>query len=194
MFQSTRPRGARPEPTHTEGHSRVCFNPRARAGRDVVTIDANAKTCGFQSTRPRGARRHVCLNSRGMYVFQSTRPRGARPVRSPASTPARLIVSIHAPARGATVVRLAGPVRRRCFNPRARAGRDGDFLGVRVMSEYVSIHAPARGATGRTVPIPSTHSRFNPRARAGRDALNSGDGTYRPCFNPRARAGRDVAR
>jgi len=53
------------------------FNPRARAGRDIA-LDYFAVVWQFQSTRPRGARRRS-WNSH-----------------------LRLLVSIHAPARGAT--------------------------------------------------------------------------------------------
>ena len=55
-------------------------------------------------------------------------------------------VSIHAPARGATIslVIVTEPP---CFNSRAREGRD--FCQSRASSPKVtvSIHAPARGAT-----------------------------------------------
>ena len=82
-------------------------------------------------------------------------------------TPARNEVSIHAPARGATLTKdetgalpvfqstrprgarhAAGNGRplRRCFNPRAREGRDLSSSRGRAESG-VSIHAPARGAT-----------------------------------------------
>ena len=54
--------------------------------------------------------------------FQSTRPRGARPSSRP-----RLVEA-------------------RCFNPRARAGRDRRWRKG-CAEEPVSIHAPARGAT-----------------------------------------------
>jgi len=79
----------------------VSFNPRARAGRDW-----HKKT------------------KRILFWFQSTRPRGARPVLDD-ELMSRL-VSIHAPARGATLESdgiddLTG------FNPRARAGRDKLF-------------------------------------------------------------------
>ena len=61
----------------------VCFNPRARTGRDVDHLAFKRDWIVFQSTRPHGARRGV--------VFQ----------------PEFLgCVSIHAPARGATGVRL----------------------------------------------------------------------------------------
>ena len=107
-------------------------------------------------------------------MFQSTRPRGARL----SNVPFRHvdIVSIHAPARGATSTRRNCPsstwfqstrprgARPRypcryphhyCFNPRARAGRDTNLSGIRRLGN-VSIHAPARGATVRSSPfIPS---------------------------------------
>ncbi len=98
MFQSTRPRGARPTiamifrdfsvsihapargaTLSVKSHfSPLCFNPRARAGRD-----------------------HSFLPQSGQKSFQSTRPRGAR--RSLLFRLIRFVVSIHAPARGATV-------------------------------------------------------------------------------------------
>ena len=57
------------------------------------------------------------------------------------------LVSIHAPARGATSCYGRSAKRRRCFNPRAREGRDGSSVSPACMSR------------------PS----FNPRAREGRD-------------------------
>ena len=101
-------------------------------------------------------------------MFQSTRPRGAR-LRAP-YLPNRIArVSIHAPARGATLVRLLpvghghvsihAPAR---GATRRAAGRSGDEHGV-------SIHAPARGATWRPSRACAWTSSFNPRAREGRD-------------------------
>ena len=55
-------------------------------------------------------------------------------------------VSIHAPAKGATVKSYQQVINTLCFNPRSREGSDA-------MQEYgfkyadVSIHAPAKGAT-----------------------------------------------
>ncbi len=80
------------------------------------------------------------------------------------------VVSIHAPAGGATPW---GDVAKR--------------VGI------VSIHAPAGGATfaprWRKVRVLS----FNPRARGGRDLLSCSTTTILECFNPRARGGRDTA-
>jgi len=57
------------------------------------------------------------------------------------------MVSIHAPARGATwqIFRLVclGD----CFNPRTRTGCDQETSGQSDTGKGVSIHAPARGAT-----------------------------------------------
>ena len=77
------------------------FNPRAREGRDPCPRRSPSRISWFQSTRPRGARpskNGCCCKSSG---FQSTRPRGARRVIFKDERVASL-VSIHAPARGAT--------------------------------------------------------------------------------------------
>ena len=100
----------------------------------------------------------------------------------------------------------------RCFNPRAREGRDR-FCQQDTAILRVSIHAPARGAThltwqcvaGRV--FQSTRPRgarqtkrrprsaltsFNPRAREGRDGDRIGRLSEYHGFNPRAREGRDL--
>ena len=168
MFQSTLPRGERPE------------------SRSLVPGLAM-----FQSTLPRGER-HRVPSGPAHHVFVSIHApaRGATPDRSPLHQP--LNVSIHAPARGATaimfgvlfvvVVSIHAPARGATgsgrerfgvigrFNPRSRAGSDATMIcdgkladkfqstlprGERpkisctiFSSAAVSIHAPARGATG----------------------------------------------
>ena len=123
VFQSTRPRGARLG-SHVGRERRECFNPRARAGRDVRPGKYGA-VCGVSIHAPaRGA------------TIPMPKTRSVK------------IVSIHAPARGATALRL--------------------FV-IRIAG--VSIHAPARGATGANGKGYPSESRFNPRARAGRDIL-----------------------
>ena len=127
-------------------------------------------------------------------LFQSTPPRGGRPpCRSESSL--RTSVSIHAPARGATRGETRPGQGDRGFNPRPRAGGDGDFVDASGYGLFVSIHAPARGATVALRPVGgrvvvSIHApargattnqchpsaapaRFNPRPRAGGDALIS---------------------
>jgi len=102
------------------------------------------------------------------------------------------LVSIHAPARGATELRAL----RRCHNQfqstRPRGARQQTCV-ISFRYGHVSIHAPARGATQSKVinaiagqfqstrprgarPFPSVHrlfaAGFNPRARAGRDKIS----------------------
>ena len=59
---------------------------------------------------------------------------------------ATTIVSIHAPARGATYLKRQDAQQEERFNPRTRTGCDKRIGGV-CRSIRVSIHAPARGAT-----------------------------------------------
>ena len=208
-FQSTRPHGARPS-----------------------EIAADAVVAGFQSTRPHGARPATVFDGSDLITFQSTRPHGARPWpwpflngcvgfnprartgRDSAGEPTRqrAFVSIHAPARGATVrglcrcdrgrVSIHAPARgatltgvrtastRPSFNPRARTGRDFGTCKAR-SGRPVSIHAPARGATrivGRELQrrLVSIHA---PARGATRRTAFRRKRFWR--FNPRARTGRD---
>ena len=142
----------------------------------------------FQLTRPQGARPAHRLLALHFPWFQLTRPQGARHGTLEINFEGGL-VSTHAPARGATRARRDGPHGRqvsthapargatgggggsgsiRCFNSRARKGRDpGAAVGVG--RSAVSTHAPARGATSdfrvRRKRVPG----FNSRARKGRD-------------------------
>ena len=191
-FQSTRPRGARHGNGRVDRARMPGFNPRARVGRDRELRRTPIADLLFQSTRPRGARRQA----HGLLP-------GDRPV------------SIHAPAWGATGPGHPKSGAQRCFNPRARVGRDlapppwptskSQFQSTRPRGArrnaieaykgflFVSIHAPAWGATGRRTERTRSSSGFNPRARVGRDR------PWRPrlqrcrSFNPRARVGRDIA-
>ena len=124
-FQLTRPRGARPAMAapHTD---RPGFNSRAREGRDRISY-IQVWTESFQLTRPRGARRdnglvvrkfRSCFNSRAREgrdrTFQrlicsnlcfNSRAREGRDRPSEFFSGFRH-VSTHAPARGATVLRM----------------------------------------------------------------------------------------
>ena len=146
MFQSTRPRGARPgikyngvEIFYVSIHAPAwgatlngligyrcsgSFNPRARVGRD--------RMIGM-----------ICFSPA---VFQSTRPRGARLFARLSWSPS-LHVSIHAPAWGDKSC-IAPIFIASCFNPRARVGRD-------IQSSQAS----------------GLCNCFNPRARVGRDLI-----------------------
>ena len=56
-------------------------------------------------------------------------------------------VSIHAPAKGATLPGLNVRESIYSFNPRSREGSDGTGADYQVWGYQVSIHAPAKGAT-----------------------------------------------
>ena len=149
-FQSTRPRGARLHVSrwlilrigvsiHAPSRGATCF--------EIVLATAPVV---FQSTRPRGAR--PCKGRlQHLQVFQSTRPRGARPQHGEHEV-LSMLVSIHAPSRGATPFGIFHLPPQNGFNPRALAGRD-----------------PPKPRAG------AKNHRFNPRALAGRDPVISCD-------------------
>jgi len=100
-------------------------------------------------------------------------------------------VSIHAPARGATLsvqVALSVPVKFQSTRPR---GARPVPIQHKHNGKHVSIHAPARGATFLSRRVTRPLPCFNPRARAGRDANSWNSVCFDRGFNPRARAGRD---
>ena len=166
MFQSTRPRGARPQPLQS-----LQFDHR-------VSIHAPAWGATGQRARD-NAHRIVSIHAPAwgatgrlplLPLF------GNVSIHAPAwgatggvpSAPGRAAVSIHAPAWGATRQWHAS-------HPRPS----------------VSIHAPAWGATrGRRPPAVEMWG-FNPRARVGRDFFSSWFFSMVSSFNPRARVGRD---
>ena len=162
-----------------------CFNPRAREGRDTPPSCLPCRTFWFQPTRPRGARLPTSGLQSWHGLFQPTRPRGAR-LLSAHGVMRGVLVSTHAPARGAT----PSPSRRAAscarFNPRAREGRDRDRrLHVRDLRP-VSTHAPARGATaaaarGHIGAVVSTHAPARGATLQGRDhGGNRGVSTHAP--------------
>src|SRR5437763_4649381 len=83
--------------------------------------------------------------------FQSTLPRGERR-RKVAEFVHSSIVSIHAPAWGATCVQHGLARRGGSFNPRSRVGSDASNEASGTTTT-VSIHAPAWGATLLSVPV-----------------------------------------
>ena len=184
-FQSTPPRGGR---------------PRAKAIMPALaTVSIHAPA--------RGATR-IYLAVRVVYLFQSTPPRGGRPTQAhlcrsyprfnprpraggdrglrPKAEP--IMVSIHAPARGATASASA-EARRNGFNPRPRAGGD-PTTSKEVEGISVSIHAPARGATSGWGELRRDERFQSTPPRGGRPSAPAGM-PQPDCFNPRPRAGGD---
>ncbi len=137
-------RGATGSPCKSSRHPGH-FNPRAHAGRDV----ANPQ---YRSHRPYfNPRAHA-----GRDLNENERPCNF------------LLISIHAPTRGATSSICHRVITNNNFNPRAHAGRDADKMR-HLRWEYISIHAPTRGATRFCDLFCPAVFHFNPRAHAGRD-------------------------
>ncbi len=190
-FQSTRPRGARllhGDPLLPDVW--VSIHAPARGATPVC-----ARVCGnssaFQSTRPRGARPSRVAGINPMASSFNPRAREGRDRCVVGFGELASGVSIHAPARGATVD--AKPAHTNDFvfqSTRPRGARRGDggapasddwFQSTRprgarphprakpLHRRSVSIHAPARGATTTPHFGTSRTRSFNPRAREGRD-------------------------
>ena len=120
-------------------------------------------------------------------------------------------VSIHAPARGATLTAESHPCSRRSFNSRSREGSDPinpAYESQEIPFQFtlprgerpppssrlrwwgVSIHAPARGATNTYSDIPHNIC-FNSRSREGSDCFFDTATNLGHCFNSRSREGSD---
>ena len=167
LFQSTHPRGVRLWSYDLQRTDYRCFNPRTREGCDFLKVEV------WRTGKKR-------FNPRTREGCDAARSALAR-LRS---------VSIHAPARGATICFHSSTATRRRFNPRTREGcdpakwsrsaenerfnprtREGcDPLCLSGFSARlsVSIHAPARGATA---PLPSPLNRAFERQNARTSAF-----------------------
>ena len=167
-----------------------CFNPRSRTGSDAaaaatsrrhsaVSIHAPARGATPADCPSRTARRSFNPRSRTgsdptapaavmpYSRFQSTLPHGERP-QELVEILQSVDVSIHAPARGATLKRRIAKV-----------------------DVAVSIHAPARGATATRPRSPPCRAGFNPRSRTGSDLIGDAAAGHATGFNPRSRTGSD---
>ena len=170
---------------------RLCFNPRAHAGRDVADRDPPLGPIQFQSTRPRGARPTLTDPFAFGWVFQSTRPRGAR-LRLGKRIAARRAFQSTRPRGARRIDGRVHPVGGRFQSTRPRGARRYR-RPIRRPGPTVSIHAPTRGATLLAGEEGAEVKCFNPRAHAGRDYPQGRRRRLRGCFNPRAHAGRDSA-
>ena len=165
LFQSTRPRGARPHqkrplwpercfnprahvgrdcPRPVDVHSSASFNPRAHVGRDSTASTSEA-SLGVSIHAPTwGATSAVFPAHSLRALFQSTRPRGARHGQTGGCCLG--LVSIHAPTWGATIFRLE--LRGLCvFQSTRPRGARLNAVTDQLKGAEVSIHAPTWGAT-----------------------------------------------
>ena len=204
VFQSTRPRGARPDADVSVEEINVSIHAPA-GGATGIPAARNQSACF--NPRARGGRDYRVLISAAVRAFQSTRPRGAR--RRRIQTGLGCAVSIHAPAGGATVLCISLARLSLFQSTRPRGARLGPV--IRSNPDLVSIHAPAGGAT-RPVLISMWFTAFqSTRPRGARPhsvvLIGSSDvsihapaggatsrrSAMKGClsFNPRARGGRD---
>ena len=191
LFQSTLPRGERRSPRRCTYHPPRSFNPRSHEGSDIQVLSSVLNSHSFNPRSHEGSDLGGFFHRVGSIVVSIHAPtRGAtRYITFPTVD---LSVSIHAPTRGATQ-------------------GDIDFVG----SVDVSIHAPTRGATfcngeilspaplfQSTLPRgerPSAFSAirvlrsFNPRSHEGSDSALRLQVWEADCFNPRSHEGSDAA-
>ena len=141
------------------------FNPRARVGRDLGA-QAGASLAVDFNPRARVGRDDILAGYGTEYTDFNPRARVGRDIPEDIVA-TRIMISIHAPAWGATIV-------------------IGDFFKTR----RISIHAPAWGAT-QPQEGELLHAEFqSTRPRGARQIVRklSRSGVN---FNPRARVGRD---
>ena len=144
-FQSTLPRGERHHQNLDIQRRIKNFNPRSREGSDD-SIRAISKTyVNFNPRSREGSDAIFRMTMRERIGFQSTLPRGERPPWL-AYWLFQADISIHAPARGATIIEVeAGEGYAISIHAPARGAT------IEIYPEFrkgeISIHAPARGAT-----------------------------------------------
>ena len=170
------------------------FNPRSREGSDFAKDWDKYRGCNFNPRSREGSdQRPLPLWRRSSHFNPRSREgsdierltiilRVVISIHAPAKGATKFVrfirfeyrISIHAPAKGATVNKLCEMIRLTDFNPRSREGSDvGSPQGNRYTR--ISIHAPAKGATQEHHRRWNAWLDFNPRSREGSDVC------CRPC-------------
>ena len=146
-FQSTLPHGERRGAGICSRNAIPVFQSTLPHGERLESkMDQLNASIKFQSTLPHGERQWIRSVRTCIRIFQSTLPHGER-LRRNGGNDGIGYISIHAPARGATIMHRSPPA-----------------------PILISIHAPARGATLATLPPPGAVTfYFNPRSRTGSD-------------------------
>ena len=209
-FQSTLPRRERQHSLGT-AFALSYFNPRSREGSDFIRLSNFSLLHLYFNPRSReGSDTTVSVPFDSSHNFNPRSREGSDGLFSKYCF--HHIISIHAPAKGATwqVQRLKRvrkfqstlPRRERpsCktklyflspnFNPRSREGSDDyQLLCLRIVC--ISIHAPAKGATLLRRCFLFGFKDFNPRSREGSDITKPPILIPHYNFNPRSREGSD---
>ena len=232
-FQSTPPRGgATAMEDNKPADTWISIHAPARGGVAAYQLKIDALEISIHAPA-RGGRHISCGQIFHIKEFQSTPPRGERPMSADAALPRhhfnprpregsdvdRLmpedssVISIHAPARGATGASPSRPWLGSHFNPRPREGSDETARSFPILHKSfqstpprgerrdvhhsggvyraISIHAPARGATTKTSMTICTSRIFQSTPPRG-ERLLTRHLCYPDCnFNPRPREGSD---
>ena len=168
VFQSTRPRGARPI-SAMDAQKEVGFNPRAHGGRDPITsynndnlkVSIHAPTGGATGRYADAQGQPACFNPRA-HGGRDTLCRRRNTRRSGFNPRAHGGRDFKSTQEGA---------RKGSFNPRAHGGRD---LTAWKKADDRLVFQSTRPRGARHAPPCSRSSRqegFNPRAHGGRDQL-----------------------
>ena len=186
------------------------FNPRALTGRDSTRRFLRLHARNFNPRALTGRDKSSSSSSRAQILFQSTRPHGARQYL-PCKERRIMVISIHAPSRGATAETLKLNLTELFQSTRPHGARlvsngtlptETKFQSTRphgarqrlLLSKWSRIQFQSTRPHGARLHTtsPSTRQRdFNPRALTGRDKSNRRT-AHRPAnFNPRALTGRD---
>ena len=123
----------------------VYFNPRSREGSDGTFQHPESHYIKFQSTLPR-RERPLATSPVGIAGIISIHAPAKGATVCPRTSPCAVSISIHAPAKGATLNRYTHILRFTYFNPRSREGSDVTAVFA-CPNLLISIHAPAKGAT-----------------------------------------------
>ncbi len=123
-------------------------------------------------------------------TFQSTLPRRERREWEQ-NTPLEVSISIHAPAKGATLIFILCKTEQSNFNPRSREGSDSFLLIPHKFHLQFQSTLPRRERrrTGRSETWYKCD--FNPRSREGSDWTIASWSRKKKYFNPRSREGSD---
>ena len=129
-FQSTLPHGERPRIRGRKQLEQDSFNPRSRMGSDQQPGGYRYNGRGFNPRSRMGSDRNS-LSSCFRLISFNPRSRMGSDFLPRAGLPYFLMVSIHAPAWGATGFAWCRRHRWRRFNPRSRMGSDTAAIRIR---------------------------------------------------------------
>ena len=172
LFQSTLPRGERrPSVCCLLRFSRY-FNPRSREGSDGGLSRDRCRHRYFNPRSREGSDNSMTQSNQAVVTDFNPRSREGSDLDRKLVFRMQTVISIHAPARGATAVcdRFSIGLKFQSTLPRGeRLGKTAEAL----KPIAISIHAPARGATIGHPKLHINYWNFNPRSREGSDCKNT---------------------